>query len=80
MSMRQRMELSDLNGRDSDPDWYFCQLMKISDGASIADIAREYAVSYGSMRNWIAANVEREKMYTAAVRYRKEYVDAKGRP
>lgn len=81
MSMRQRMQISQLNEYEvHDPEWFACQLMKISDGASIADIAQEYGVGYGVLRNWIAANPEREKRYSAAVQYRKEFVQAKGRP
>ena len=80
MSLRQRLGIASLNEWDSEPDWFFCQLMKISDGTSIADIAQSYGVSYGVLRNWIAANPEREKMYAAAVRYRKEFVEAKERP
>lgn len=81
MSMLQRLQIGELNDRDEgELDWFFIQMMKITEGRSIADIARDYAVSYGVLRNWIAASPERERLYLAAVRYRKEFAEAKGRP
>lgn len=79
MSMQQRLQIAELNSRDSDEsDWFFVQMVKITEGHLLTKIAENYAVSYGVLRNWIASVPERERQYQAALKYKKDFDAAKG--
>lgn len=72
-----RLQISELTERDEgDPLWFPSLLVAITDGDSLdlayAKICRDYAVSWGALRNFIKANPEKEQAYQDALAARLE--------
>ena len=72
-----RAQISELTERDEgDPLWFPGLLADITDGASLdlayARICKDYAVSWGALRNFIKANPEKEAAYQDALAARLE--------
>lgn len=72
-----RMQIAELTERDEgDELWFPSLLASITDGESLdlayARICKDYAVSWGALRNFIKANPEKEKLYQDALEARLE--------
>ena len=77
MGALARTQIAELTARDEgDELWFASVLASITDGESLdlayARICKDYAVSWGALRNFIKANPEKEKLYQDALEARLE--------
>lgn len=73
MSAKHRDWIAALNKDAKVKGWWEGEMLRIADGETLFDLCKSRGISFGTYRNWIAADDDREEQYLKANGRRGEF-------